>query len=669
VITHLIIGTAGHIDHGKTALVKALTGVDTDRLPDERRRGMTIDLGFAMLELPHVSSADHSTSGTFRLGIVDVPGHERFVRNMLAGAMAIDVAMLVIAATESIKPQTREHLEILHHAGLNHGIVVLTKCDLVDDGWISLVEDEVRDFVAASFLKNAPLVCVSSTKNVGIAQLRNSLAEVSQQAAASNRRHLKHSPFCMSIDRVFSIDGHGTVVTGSVVSGRLRVGDEVVISPRGITARVRALHSYNQSVATVERGQRAGINLAGVPRQELRRGDVVAEQGLLWTSQCLGVHVALSPEYVGKMRRNQSVRVHLGTAEVNAKLRWLQEPQASNHRSLSLTIAELRTEEPVACLAGQPLVIRSRCASQTLGGGRVLDPCMREGLRWSASDIVQLQRLASTDPGLRNAAALYLSGLAGFDEQEVARRAGFGLVLSNLSDKLIREHHAVSLQLVGNQEHLVHVDVLQRVAGRIERLLERMHQRNPLKAAFAVTSLQPIFSSVEVPGLADAVIGWMARSGRLICIPAGIALPNHTPRLTQAQQREYFRLIQTHRKRRWMPPLLDELVAQATAHRESIGKLVELGIAQSHLVRVTNQWCLHWEVEREMLQLLQSQFKDRAFTVHELGALLETSRKYSVPICEYLDRKGVTIRAGNTRRLQEATVERLSKPTAKLAQR
>ncbi|MFH1267403.1 MAG: selenocysteine-specific translation elongation factor, partial [Planctomycetota bacterium] len=251
-VTDLILGTAGHIDHGKTALVKALTGVDTDRLPEERRRGITIDLGFAELDL-----------GQFRLGIVDVPGHERFVRNMLAGATGIDLVLLVVAADDSVKPQTREHLEILRFLGLEAGVIALTKCDLPEPEWIDLVEEDVRQLVADSFLAEAPLVRTSSATGQGVEELKTALRETAARAAGSQRQRRRQSGrFRMAIDRAFTIAGHGTIVTGSVSTGGVRVGEELAIHPGGTLARVRSLQNHGRPVEEVHCGQRAAINLA-----------------------------------------------------------------------------------------------------------------------------------------------------------------------------------------------------------------------------------------------------------------------------------------------------------------------------------------------------------------------------------------------------------------------
>src|SRR5437764_11157178 len=304
----LILGTAGHIDHGKTSLVKALTGIDCDRLPEEKARGITIDIGFAILELP-----------PFRLGIVDVPGHERFVKNMLAGATGVDLAVLVVAADDSVMPQTREHLEILRLLGLRHGVIALTKCDLVDETTREVVELEVRELVQGSFLENAPLVRTSAHTGEGIAELKAAIAAACVQVEARTGAEW----FRMAIDRSFIVQGHGTVVTGSVTSGSVRVGDEVEWLPRGEKVRVRSLQNHDRPVDEVHRGQRAALNLAGVHHEDVIRGQEVAAAGYLMPSRVVTVRLHCLDDLKKPIKHRAPVRFHVGTSEIMATVSLL----------------------------------------------------------------------------------------------------------------------------------------------------------------------------------------------------------------------------------------------------------------------------------------------------------------------------------------------------------
>ncbi|HEY2155933.1 MAG TPA: selenocysteine-specific translation elongation factor, partial [Isosphaeraceae bacterium] len=310
-----VLGTAGHIDHGKTALVRALTGVDTDRLPDEKRRGITIDLGFAALDVaPH------------RLAIVDVPGHERFIRNMLAGASGVDLALLVIAADDSVMPQTREHLEILRILGIRAGVVAITKCDLAEPSWVDLVAEEARSLVAGTFLEGAPILRTSAAAGLGIDELKSNL----QKLCATLRPRPDPGPFRMAVDRSFTVAGHGTVVSGTVASGAVALGEGLDWLPRGGSVRVRGLHRHDRPVSSVGRGARAAINLAGVHHAEMVRGDELAEPGYLKPSRVLSVELEVHAELAARLRHRSRYRLHIGTAEVGATLSLLnaEEPAA-----------------------------------------------------------------------------------------------------------------------------------------------------------------------------------------------------------------------------------------------------------------------------------------------------------------------------------------------------
>ena len=393
----LILGTAGHIDHGKTSLIRALTGVDPDRLPEEQRRGITIDLGFAELDL-----------GEYRLGAVDVPGHERFVKNMLAGATGLDVALLVVAADDSIKPQTREHLEILRLLELESGVIALTKCDLVESDWADLVESEIRTLVADTFLAAAPLVRTSVLTGQGLDELRRQLAWAAAQAAHPPRMRRLAAPFRMAIDRSFTMAGYGTVVTGSVSSGRAQVGDELVLEPGAVTVRVRGLQNHDRPVDEVHRGQRAAINLAGVHHDEIRRGQELAAPGHLLPSRWLTVSLSVLDSAPRPLKSRSRVRLHVGTAELLASVVPLDCEKIEPGQT---ALAQLFLNAPAVTVWHQPLVVRSESPVRTIGGGRVLDS-QAEKLRQPDAAVLQLLRdLDSPEPLRRASAALYFAGL------------------------------------------------------------------------------------------------------------------------------------------------------------------------------------------------------------------------------------------------------------------
>src|SRR5262245_55911530 len=337
----LILGTAGHIDHGKTSLVKALTGIDCDRLPEEKARGITIDIGFAVLDL-----------GEYRLGIVDVPGHERFVKNMLAGATGVDLACLVVAADDSVMPQTREHLEILRLLGLRHGVIAMTKADLVDEDTRAVVELEVRDLVKDTFLADAPLIRTSAHTGAGIDELKQTLADICRKVEERGGRQW----FRLAVDRAFIVQGHGSVVTGSVTSGSLKAGDEVEWLPAGQTVRVRSLQNHDSPVDEVHRGQRAAVNLAGVRHEDIVRGQEIATPGYLKPSRTITVRLHCLADARRAIKHRLPVRFHAGTAEVMGTVSLLDCDVVDPGR---WGLAQFFLDEPVTTAWGQPFVVRS----------------------------------------------------------------------------------------------------------------------------------------------------------------------------------------------------------------------------------------------------------------------------------------------------------------------
>ncbi len=483
----LILGTAGHIDHGKTSLVRALTGVDTDRLPEEKRRGITIELGFAQLDL-----------GEYRLGIVDVPGHERFVRNMLAGATGMDLAMLVVAADDSVKPQTREHLEILRLLNLDTGVIAITKADLAEPDWMELVEDEVRTLTAGTFLADAPLVRTSVTTGLGLDALRDALATAAARAAQSQRMAMIRAPFRMAIDRSFTIAGHGTVVTGSVSSGHVRLGDELVIEPGEVAVRVRGLQNHDRVVEEVHRGQRAAINLAGVHHEAIGRGQELATPGHLVPSRLLTVMLSLLKSASRPLKNRSRVRVHVGTAELLATVALLDRPSLVPGEAAP---AQLFLNQPAVTTWSQPLVVRSESPVETIGGGRVLDPDAQRLRKPDDTVLHLLNDLQSPDAGRRAAAALYFAGLRPWRPQDLVRLAGIErpdeVYRALLEAGQVREI-TVSPTRTRHFQRLV----LEQQATRVEAALHALHEQHPLRSKLDRPQLAAGFSYLDEAVLA-----------------------------------------------------------------------------------------------------------------------------------------------------------------------
>jgi len=635
----LILGTAGHIDHGKTALVKALTGVDTDRLPEEKRRGITIELGFAELEL-----------GEYRLGIVDVPGHERFVRNMLAGATSVDLALLVVAADDSVKPQTREHLEILRLLELNAGVIALTKCDLPDADWIDLVEQEVLELVEGTFLADAPLVRTSATTGFGIDELRQALTEAARKAADSPRRQQEAGPFRMAIDRSFTIAGHGTVVTGSAASGRVRVGDELVVEPGHLAVRVRSLQNHARPVESICRGQRAAINLAGIHHEQLQRGQELASPGHLVPSRRLSVQLRVLPGVSRPLKQRSRLRVHAGTAEVMATVVLLDQ---NDLRPGEEGLAQLVLAEPVVTTWNQPLVIRSESPVTTIGGGHVLDSNAPTLRRADRGKIAQLARLGSAEVLDRASAAVYFLGWRGWRPDDLVRIAG-ATSAADVDRQLIKRGEVVELPLSPTKTLRVHRDVLEESAVRAEQLLKRMHEDEPLRTQLDTSRLVARLAWRGDRAIAEAVLAWMARAGRIRLSRRGVALPDHGPKLSRKEEELLTRILEAYRSAAFQPPSVTQITGQATRNQAAVPQLIDLAVAEGDLVTISPGIYLHADVETQMRFELASRLADEGgLTVSQIRELLSTTRKFAVPLCEYLDRIGFTRREGDVRVLAD----------------
>jgi selenocysteine-specific elongation factor len=632
----LILGTAGHIDHGKTSLVKALTGVNTDRLPEEKRRGITIELGFAELIL-----------GDVRLGIVDVPGHERFVRNMLAGATGIDVALLVIAADDSIKPQTREHFDILKLLNLDVGVVALTKCDLSDPDWIELVEEEIRQFTEGTFLADAPIVRCSSHTGQGLDELRAALTAAAHHAAEAARRRIA-GPFRMAIDRTFTIAGHGTVVTGSVVSGRTQPGDELVVEPGGVPVRVRGVQQHDRPVEEVHRGQRAAINLAGIHHDETGRGQELCSPDFLVPSRLVGARLTLLPSAPRPLKNRSRVRLHIGTAEVIASVVLLD---CDELLPGDTSLAQFYLSDRVVSVWNQPYVLRSESPLFTIGGGQIIDPEATKIRRSDTARIARLGDLVSPSRARRADAALYLRGLRPWAAHDLVRLVGvddYDTIVADLKAEGLLREIAVSPQATT----LVHRDAVAEIRARVEAALAKLHEEHPLQMFIERPRLVSRMEYLGSEELLAAVLADMQRAGRVRINERGLALAGAGPQLSAAEQKLLAELVVQHQAAGFQPPTLAELKAANPKHQNVVQQLCRLAAANQQLVEISAEFFLHAECEARLRALIEQHCTaGDGFTVSQLREMLGTSRKYAVPICEYLDRTGFTRRQGDLRLL------------------
>ena len=640
----LILGTAGHIDHGKTSLVKALTGIDTDRLPEEKARGITIDIGFATLDL-----------GEYHLGVVDVPGHERFIKNMLAGATGVDLAVLVVAADDSVMPQTREHLEILRLLGLRHGVIALTKCDLVDETTLEVVELEIRDLVRGSFLEEAPIVRTSAQTGKGLEELKAALVECCKHAEPAG---FADSPrgaswFRLPIDRSFIVQGHGTVVTGSVTSGSIRVGDELEWQPRGEKVRVRSLQSHDRPVEEVHRGMRAAINLAGVKHEDVIRGQELATPGFLHPSRVITVRLHCLADMKKPIKHRASIRFHAGTAEIMGTVSLLD---CDTVQPGEWGLAQLFLEEPATTTWGQPFVVRGPSATQTLGGGQVLQPVGKKVRRRHLDVLERIEKLWTGDPEQRALTVAWFGGYEGFTQADLVRGANLMPDQAlEIMQKLRDQHKLVTVTVGPNRQVVLHADVVAELDERILAELGKLHDESPLMTSHDRQRVQAQLNYIGDDALVHSEVDRLLKTKRLVGDGRRIARADFKPKLSANLRKLKDKVVAAYQEAGFQPPEPASFANQAGGNAASLKDLFDVCIAEGFLIHLAADIYLHTAVDAEMRRRVAERLASGAgATVAEIRDLLGTTRKYAVPFCEYLDRVGVTRRDGDLRFLAAA---------------
>lgn len=632
-IPSVVIGTAGHVDHGKTELVKALTGINTDRLAEEQERQLSIDIGFAHLDLP---------DGT-RVGIVDVPGHERFIKNMLAGATGIDLVMLVVAADEGVMPQTREHLDIINLLGIDTGLIVITKCDLVDDDFVDLVVEDVREQVAGTPLGDAPAVRTSARTGQGLEELVAALSEVIQGVETRDVA----GPARLPIDRAFTAPGFGQVVTGTLVRGRLATGQEVELLPTGATAHIRGLQVHGSDVEEVAAAKRVAVNLTRLRREGLARGETLCAPGSMTASGMLDVRLQLLTTARRALKQRTRVRLHHGTAELLGRVYLLNadglEPGAS-------CFAQLRLERPVAAARGDRFVIRSYSPMVTIGGGTVLDPAPRRHRRRDPGVAARLEQLEAG--GQTDLALQWLRER----EQPIltARQLGTALQLDAAeAEAVVREltEAGAIVPLASGGSHALADEHAALIAG-VVGTLGQYHEANRLVGAMPKEKLQADLGR-PADALLDDVLGRLREEGRIVVGSGGVRLAEHEVHLTGDQTQALEDMVCVARRARFSPPSLGEVLELGGGDSKEARALFGLASASGELVTI-GEHVYHRECLEELADMVRAHVRESGpFTIAELRDMTGSSRKYVVPLAEHLDRTGLTRRQGDLRTLAE----------------
>ena len=632
----IIVGTAGHIDHGKSSLVQALTGKDPDRLPEEKRRGITIDLGFADLDL-----------GDVRVGFVDVPGHERFVKNMLAGVHGIDAVALVIAADEGVMPQTREHFDICRLLNVRQGLIVITKTDLVEDELLSLVRGEAEELVAGSFLEGAATALVSARTGAGLEELRAVFRQIALDVPPRSLDLVTRLP----IDRSFTMKGFGAVVTGTLVSGEISEGDDLELLPAGLRVRARGVQVHGASVRRAQSGQRTAVNLAGVDIVDLQRGMVLAESGRLRPTQIIDVELSVLPGAARAIRTRSRVRVHIGSAEVLARVRVLN--TRAEIPPGETDFAQIRLETPVIALHDERFIVRSYSPPETIAGGLVLDPfATKHRGKELARTHERLRALMNPDRAEKLATFVAASGEQGLRLNDIAARTGW-------KDEVL----AKAAHKAEQQAAIIEADGVflakETFAGLSRATVEEVklhHQRQPLSRGLPRETVRERHFAHAAAEVFRAVLTQCEKDGTLVTEKDLVRAREHSLELSDADAQLREKISGIYRQAGLAAPSLDQALQDAgvsAAQRTHARKILQLLIDNGNLVRVQGDMFFDRGALDQLQVLLRgyaaAHEPERLIDVTAFKDLAGVSRKYAIPLLEYLDRERITRRAGDKR--------------------
>jgi selenocysteine-specific elongation factor len=635
-LKQIILGTAGHIDHGKTSLIKALTGTDTDRLKEEKERGITIELGFAALDLP---SGQH-------LGIVDVPGHEKFVKNMVAGATGIDIVVMVIAADEGVMPQTREHMEICTLLGVKYGMVAVTKIDMVDEEWLELALEDIRDFVRGTFLEDAAVAAVSSATQEGIPEFIKALDELAAEIPERPPSDL----FRLPIDRVFTIKGFGTVITGTLISGRVQVGDTIMIYPSGIKSKVRGIQVHNKSAEEAQTGMRTAINFQGLEKEAISRGEVLSKPNNLHSSYMVDVSLHYLASNKKPIKNRTRVRFHTGTSEVLGNLILLDREELAPGED---TVAQLRLDTPVALVKDDRFVIRSYSPVFTIGGGKVLNPIPLKHKRFKPDAVEGLQALGDQSPEAIISFHVEASGYQGVSFAHLK-------IMTNLPEKQLEN----VLQGLLSQKTLIQVDKENRIyihRRRFENLendtrrqLADYHKANPLKPGMPKEELKSKFPPLLTSKLFNLTLNQMIKEKEIAQEENFIRLASHAVSLGVKQADVKDKILKSYLNAGLEPPYFKELAKSLDMDAKRAKDVLMHMVAEGAIVKVKEELYFHAAVVKDLKKRLVKFLETQGeITTPQFKEMTGVSRKYVIPLAEHFDSTNVTLRVGDVRKLRK----------------
>jgi selenocysteine-specific elongation factor len=630
-LKNIIIGTAGHIDHGKTTLIKALTGRDTDRLKEEKERGISIELGFTYFDLP---------SGR-RAGIIDVPGHEKFIKNMLAGAGGIDVVILVIAADEGVMPQTREHADIIELLGVKKGIVVLTKKDLVDEEWLMLVEEEVRNYVDSGILKGSPIIAVSAVTGEGIQELLETIVSV---AATVDEKPVVGQAR-LPIDRVFTIAGFGTVVTGTLWSGQIHTGESLELLPVRKTVKVRNLHVHNEKMGIAYAGQRVAVNLQGIELSEIKRGYLLATSGFLSPSYRVDTKLRLLSGGTRTLKNWNRIRFHLGTDEALGRVVLLDRDELGPGQE---AYAQIVMEKPVVAYKGDPFVIRSYSPVHTIGGGTVIDPNAPHQKRFKESVLNELT--------IKEEGSLYDVILHEIENSPVELSLGDLVKKTGSQDKQIRDEIEQLLEdelivdLTGKENGYMGVRNLEMVFEAIATTIEAYLKKYPLRTGYPKEDLRSRLFGQFNPKLFNAILKYFDDKCRITVRTNLVTLPGYRPTPGEKDLKAISQIQTMMEKELFSPPSLEEIKKTLDLTETQLAETIAYIMDKEQLIKINESIYFSKVAIDKGMEILSEYFAgEDELSLATARDLFNTSRKYTLPLIEYYDRIRFTRRVGDSR--------------------
>ncbi|MGN1183709.1 MAG: selenocysteine-specific translation elongation factor [Oliverpabstia sp.] len=618
---HVIIGTAGHVDHGKTCLIKALTGIDTDRLKEEKKRGITIELGFAYLDFPDGR----------RVGIVDVPGHEKFVKNMLAGAGGIDIALLVVAADEGVMPQTVEHLDILSILGIPRGVVVLTKSDLVEPDFLQLVEEDVRELLKGTFLEQAPIVPVSVFENQGLENLKNILKDICD----SFPQRKESSGFRLPIDRVFTLKGFGTIVTGTLMDGKMSRNQNVVLYPENVPVKIRSIQVHAREEETAWPGQRAAVNLPDRKKEEISRGDVLAPAGSLYPTRMLDGRVEVLKHAERTIKSGSRVHIYLGTRELLGKIILMEKEELKAGES---GYAQLRLEEETVARKGDHFVLRFYSPVETIGGGVILDACPGKRKKHDRNVIQHfvIKESGTVEEQLELAAREHWGCF--YTLRELAARSSLSLSKArNAAVKLVETKRLTAL----SNEVFIHCEEMAYYEKRIQAFLKEYHTAYPLREGMAQEEVRSRLSLSEKSGFADDILRVM-KEKKLIKEQNGLISSYRFRVIIREDEDTLIQEITEHYLESGFAPLATELYLKEHHHSKKFQAVFHSLLNKKILIRLDDQYCIHNSFYEKAKDAFREMAMQKPVVLGEFRDYLGCSRKVAVALLEHFDKRGFT---------------------------